>query len=226
MQEHLFTAIPIGFVLSFMIGPVFFVLLETAATKGFRAAVVFDLGVVLADLIFITIAYYASYALVSRIENQPYLFIFGGSILVIYGLISVIRTGIIQKKLTLDTQLIHFKNNYLALFAKGFGLNFLNIGVLGFWLGLIVVFVPKWQLDDRGTFLFFGAILATYFITDLLKIVLAKQLKSKLSTYRILQIKKVVAVLVIIFGVMLMLQAFYPQNTHKLEQVIENRMQK
>lgn len=225
MQEHLFTAIPIGFVLSFMIGPVFFVLLETAATKGFRAAVVFDLGVVLADMFFITIAYYASYSLVSRIENQPYLFLLGGGILVIYGLISIIQTGIIQKKLTLDTQLIHFKNNYLALFAKGFGLNFLNIGVLGFWLGLIVVFVPKWQLSERGTLLFFGAILGTYFITDIFKILLAKQLKSKLSALRILQIKKLIALVLIFFGVMLMLQAFYPQNTHKLEQVIENQMQ-
>ena len=140
-------------------------------------------------------------------------------------MITIVKAGIIQRKLTIDTQLIHFKNNYLALFAKGFGLNFLNIGVLGFWLGLIVVFVPKWQLGDKGTFFFFGAILATYFVTDLLKILLAKQLKSKLSAMRILQIKKGIAVLLIFFGILLMLQAFYPQNTHELEKAIEKRMQ-
>ena len=50
--------------LSFLIGPVFFVLLETSAVKGFRAALVFDLGVVFADIVFILIAYFSSYKLI------------------------------------------------------------------------------------------------------------------------------------------------------------------
>ncbi|MGB5652717.1 MAG: LysE family translocator, partial [Robiginitalea sp.] len=37
MIEDIQAAIPLGFLLSFMVGPVFFVLLETSATKGFRA---------------------------------------------------------------------------------------------------------------------------------------------------------------------------------------------
>ena len=53
MIEDIQTAIPLGFFLAFMIGPVFFVLLETSVTKGFRAAVVFDLGVIVADIFFI-----------------------------------------------------------------------------------------------------------------------------------------------------------------------------
>jgi threonine/homoserine/homoserine lactone efflux protein len=221
MQDHLLSAIPIGFVLSFMIGPVFFVLLETAATKGFRAALVFDLGVVLADAAFIYIAYFASYSLLQKIENQPYLFLLGGGILVTYGIISLVKTNIFQRKINLDTQLIHFKNNYLALFVKGFGLNFINIGVLGFWLGLIVVFVPKWQLTAQQTVLFFGTIIGAYLATDIVKIILAKQLKSKLTTHRIFQIKKGIAILLIFFGMLLMAQAFFPENSHKLEKVIE-----
>ena len=46
-----------GLILAFMIGPVFFVLLETAATKGFRAAICFNIGVFIADIAFIGIAY-------------------------------------------------------------------------------------------------------------------------------------------------------------------------
>ena len=37
MIEDIQAAIPLGFFLSFMIGPVFFVLLETSIVKGFRA---------------------------------------------------------------------------------------------------------------------------------------------------------------------------------------------
>ena len=46
-----------GFVLSIMIGPVFFVLLETSIKKGVRAALALDLGVLLSDLLYILIAY-------------------------------------------------------------------------------------------------------------------------------------------------------------------------
>ncbi|HRB73280.1 MAG TPA: LysE family translocator, partial [Flavobacterium sp.] len=41
MIDDILTGIPLGFFLSFMIGPVFFVLLETSITKGFRAAMSF-----------------------------------------------------------------------------------------------------------------------------------------------------------------------------------------
>ena len=58
MLNDIISAIPLGFFLSFMIGPVLFVLLETSVVKGFKAAIIFDLGVVLADVIFILIAYF------------------------------------------------------------------------------------------------------------------------------------------------------------------------
>ena len=47
-----------GFILSIMIGPVFFVLLETSIRKGIRAAIAFDLGVILNDIVYIGIAFF------------------------------------------------------------------------------------------------------------------------------------------------------------------------
>jgi threonine/homoserine/homoserine lactone efflux protein len=61
MLEDIQAAIPMGFLLSFVIGPVFFVLLETSATKGFRAGLLFDLGVIFADVLFLAIAYFSSF---------------------------------------------------------------------------------------------------------------------------------------------------------------------
>jgi threonine/homoserine/homoserine lactone efflux protein len=63
MLEDIQAAIPMGFLLSFVIGPVFFVLLETSATKGFRAGLLFDLGVIFADVLFLAIAYFSSFQL-------------------------------------------------------------------------------------------------------------------------------------------------------------------
>ena len=87
MIEDIQAAIPLGFFLSFMIGPVFFVLLETSIVKGFRAAVAFDLGVIIADIIFIFLAYFSSYQLLENLSNQPGLYIFGGTLLAVYGII-------------------------------------------------------------------------------------------------------------------------------------------
>jgi len=81
-------AVLIGFFLSFMIGPVFFMLIQTSILKGARAAIAFDLGVILGDITFILIAYYGSKSLLEQIKDDPRLFYIGGLILLIYGLIT------------------------------------------------------------------------------------------------------------------------------------------
>ena len=80
-MDDFITAISLGFFLSFMIGPVFFILIETSITKGIKAALTFDLGVILADVTFILIAYFSSFKLISKIKDDPALFIFGGGIM-------------------------------------------------------------------------------------------------------------------------------------------------
>jgi hypothetical protein len=97
MLQDIFTGIPLGIFLSFMVGPVFFVLLETSAVKGFRAALVFDLGVVLADVIFIALAYFSSYKLIQSIKNDPAIFIFGGILMLTYGITSFIKLKKVSK---------------------------------------------------------------------------------------------------------------------------------
>ena len=91
MIDDIRAAIPLGFFLAFMIGPVFFVLIETSVTKGFRAAVAFDLGVIIADIIFIGLAYFSSFQLLENLSNQPGLYVFGGTILTVYGLIILLK---------------------------------------------------------------------------------------------------------------------------------------
>jgi len=212
MIEDVLTAIPLGFFLSFMIGPVFFVLLETSVVKGFRAALVFDLGVVLADVIFILIAYFSSYRLIESIKDDPALFIFGGLVMLTYGIISIVKTKKAKKNIDPEDPAELAKNNYFSLFFKGFFLNFINIGVLGFWLAILITMGPKLELDPTRMFTFFTAVILSYFITDIFKILLAKQLRSKLNPNNILLIKKAISIVLIISGVFLLSQGWFPQE--------------
>ena len=93
MINDILTGLPWGIFLSFMIGPVFFVLLETSATKGFRSALIFDCGVMLADIIFIVVAFFSTNRLLEKVKDDPSFLIFGGVLLVAYGFISFIKTS-------------------------------------------------------------------------------------------------------------------------------------
>jgi threonine/homoserine/homoserine lactone efflux protein len=221
MIEDILTAIPLGFFLSFMIGPVFFILLETSVVKGFRAAVMFDLGVVMSDVFFILIAYFSSYRLIQSIKDDPALFIFGGLIMLTYGIISLVRAKKASRKIDEEDPKILIKNNYLSLFVKGFFLNFINIGVLGFWLAIIITFGPKLELQPGRMLTFFTAVIATYFITDIFKILLAKQLRKQLNPRNILLIKKGISVVLIISGVVLLSQGWNPNERQMMDRAIE-----
>lgn len=223
MLNDILAAIPWGILLAFTIGPVFFVLLETSITKGFKAAMIFDLGVVFGDLVFILIAYFSTNQLLQQLKDDPSLFIFGGIIMFVFGLISFIKEKTNKKKklnpeLTANTIK---KNNYLGLFFKGFLLNFINIGVLGFWVGIIIVFGPKMNMETNRIILFISSIVITYLITDIIKIILAKQLKNRLTPYIIYKIKRVINVILMIFGFFLIIQGFFPKEKEMIKEKLE-----
>lgn len=218
MWQDVQAAIPLGFLLSFMIGPVFFVLLETSATRGFRAAFAFDMGVIVADILFLLIAYFSSFQLLENLSNQPGLFVFGGVILLVYGIITFFKKA--TKKKESDDK--NSKSDYFSLAVKGFLLNFINIGVLIFWLGIIIVVGPSLDNEPNRILVFFSSMVGAYFFTDILKILLAKQLKQKLTSKRIYYVKKGLGIILIICGIVLIIKGFLPKDQFNIEEGIEN----
>ena len=221
MINDILTGLPWGIFLSFMIGPVFFILIETSITKGFRAALAFDLGVVLGDVFFIGVAYLGSYRLISSLKDKPALFIFGGIVMVAYGIISFVK---LKKQSKIQYEAIEdeiIKKNYGSLFVKGFFLNVINIGVLGFWLAIIISVGPKLEMQTPRMLTFFTSVILTYLVVDCLKIVLAKQLKSKLTPTNILKIKKGISIVLIVFGLVLMVQGWFPKEKEMVKNALE-----
>ncbi|WP_264525821.1 MULTISPECIES: LysE family translocator [unclassified Flavobacterium] len=221
MINDILAGLPWGLFLSFMVGPVFFILLETSITKGFRAAIVFDLGVVLGDIFFIAIAYLGSYRLIQSLKDKPALFIFGGIIMLAYGIISFVR---LRKEEKINDEEIDrdiIKRNYGSLFVKGFLLNVINIGVLGFWLAVIISVGPKLEMQNSRMFTFFTSVIITYLLVDCLKILLAKQLKSKMTPTNILKIKKGISIVLMVFGVALMIQGWFPKEKEMVKNAFE-----
>ena len=203
----------IGFFMAFMIGPVFFMLIQTSILKGARAAIAFDIGVLLGDVSFILIAYYGSRSLLEKIKDDPRLFFIGGLVLIIYGLITYFDKQ--NKKEALEAAKnieIRIKNNYIKLFLKGYFLNFINVGVLAGWLGIVLVVGPTLNMNPRSIFWYFATVILGYAITDIGKILLAKQLKNKMTPLVIYRLKRIMGIILIVFGVFLILKGLYLFN--------------
>ncbi len=208
----------VGVFMAFMIGPVFFMLIKTSILKGARAAISFDLGVVLGDVVFILIAYYGSRSLLEKIKDDPRLFFIGGSILIAYGILTYLDKSN-KKELDESEVKVPKANNYFKLFFNGFLLNFINVGVLAGWLGIMVVVGPTLDMNASAIFWYFFTVIIGYLCTDLGKILLAKKLKNKLTPLVIYRIKRAMGVLLIIFGAFFMLKGFIPKE--KMDKIIE-----
>lgn len=220
MLDNIITAIPFGIILALTIGPVFFVLLETSATKGFKCALMFDLGVILADIIFISVAFLSTNTLLDKIKDDSKFLIFGGLLLVCYGLITFIKTANSFKKIAREYHKIELKKGYLKLFLKGFVLNFINIGVLIGWVAIIVL--GNTLTDSyNGVIVFLTTILVVYFLVDILKIAIAKQLKNKLTPRLIFKTKKIIALVILGFGVLLVVQGFFPEEKALIKETLK-----
>ncbi|MBT8273125.1 MAG: LysE family translocator [Bacteroidia bacterium] len=220
MLDDILAAIPFGIILAFTIGPVFFVLLETSATKGFKSALIFDLGVIFADILFIAVAIFSTNKLLDKVKDDPNFLVFGGVLLVAYGLITFIKTQKSFRAIVKEYHRVEIKKKFGKLFIKGFLLNFINIGVLIGWLGFVVI-GSSITTSKNGVFVFVSTMLAVYFITDLFKIAIAKRLKNKLTPRLIFKTKKIIALVILGFGVLLLVQGFFPKEKELIKDKIE-----
>ena len=188
-MEYVFQAIGIGFLLSIMIGPVFFVLLEISITKGFKSALIFDMGVLLSDLFYIVISLFFAYQLkgFGDVKNNFILSIVGGGLFIAYGCYNLFFKKVEMNTVTLDQELIDVepdvsqnnKRDYTLLVFKGFTLNLLNPGVVIYWLAIVAKgfdVVAKYE-SDLHIVIYLSVILITFFGIDCLKAFVANKLK-------------------------------------------------
>lgn len=203
-------AVFLGIILAFTIGPVFFTILEISVSKGFRAAVFFNIGVVFSEIVFFAIAYASTSSLLESIQENPSWKILGGVLLSFYAGITLL--GIYQNKTEEGPYSVDPGSespNLIKNMVRGFLLNIINFAVLVFWILIVANYGPGFQDTEYKMFLFFLTIVGTYFSIDLGKIYLAQQLKSSLTRAVITKIKIVVNSVILIIGIVLIFKGFF-----------------
>ena len=189
-----------------MIGPVFFMLIETSIMKGIRSAIAFDLGVILSDLIYIAVVYFFLSKVSSLIEqNTGALTLAGGVILMIFGITTMLK----KQTVKLDNafiSIVHQPRDYWFLLLKGFFLNFLNPMVLFYWFAVLTVDTESVASGGFQAFTFIAFILITFFSIDLLKIVGAKRLRVFITSAVLKQVNRILGGILIVFGIVLVVR--------------------
>ncbi|MBP5994694.1 MAG: LysE family transporter [Crocinitomicaceae bacterium] len=218
-MDFFIQAFSIGFLLSVMVGPIFFLLLETSITKGFRSALALDFGVLVSDIVYVLIAVMFVEQIKGLIAGNKLMFsMIGGAIFVIYGMISLFK-----KVALLDSQKLEGidaspensrqQNNtkdYVFLGLKGFVLNFANPMVIFYWVSVASVAnnaVP----DENSTtwaFVFLGVVLLTFFSVDVLKIIAAKKIRPLVNQTLLNGLNRLIGIVFTLFGIFLILQFF------------------
>ena len=187
-MQFFLQAIGIGFLLSVMVGPVFFILLETSITKGIRAALALDIGVFISDILYILFAlsFVDQISSINSGENKLIFGFIGGSIFIIYGTFYFFKKSKMAD-LTLEAEntskeVAAAPKDYLLLGLKGFILNIANPAVIFYWLSILSLAAQSVPDNTKNPntwiLLFISILLGTYFSIDVLKVFTAKRLRT------------------------------------------------
>ncbi len=193
-----------GLILTIMIGPVFFALLQNSLSSGYKSAFQMTLGISLSDAFYITICYYGVSKFIDNATFQFWLAVVGGTIMVVFAVLSLLQSS--QKK-SIQTS-PKTKQSFLKQVLKGIIINALNPSVFIFWLGIVSAAVVEYQSNRQYIGIFFGSIVLTVLITDNLKAYLAGKLSKLITNKFIRRLNIVVGIAFLVFAYNLYLFAY------------------
>lgn len=197
-----------GFILSIMIGPVFFVLLETSIRKGVKAALWLDFGVLISDILYILIAY-VLFDEVKEIAEGGDTSIFrfiGGILFMIYGVFNFFKK-VKEHKINSNEIPTSKTRDYVLLGLKGFLLNFANPLVVFYWVGVMTYGAKDSGGDGSWGMLFYlTIILITFFGIDVLKIFGAKRLRPLVTPKLLVGLNRLIGIVFVVFGIVFIVQ--------------------
>ena len=197
------TGILLGLSTLAFIGPVLFYLLKSAIESGFKAGVAVALGIILGDVICVFLAFYGAEHFFKNADNQRWIALGGGLILLTIGLKYVLKPNVnteVKEK---------FKQKKLGIyFINGFLINFVNPFVFAVWFGFVSY--NQANFSHSETVISLTLTLITILSTDIIKSFFANRLISVIKPKKLKVIFRVFGVIMIAFSIRLIAMFFLP----------------
>ena len=199
MIESIISGIGLGFVLSFLTGPVFFALIKTSIEKGFYAGVSLAAGVVVSDVFYVALTLYGTSFLALESKYRVQIGLAGSSILFAIGIYYLFKTV----KVNYETSTSKRRNT--GYFLKGFIMCIFNPAILLYWLSVTSSVISiSGEIEASAVIPFFGSILVTQFSVDIIKAYYANKLRYRIKEKTISNLNRIAGVLILIFAARLL----------------------
>lgn len=186
-----------GFLLSLMLGTVFFFLIQSSISHGFKAGVFISSGVILSDVLFISIALFGT-SLIPHIENNQGIIEAGGGIVLL-----ILGTSLLFSKSVSIKYPESKLGNFAFFFSKGFLLNLLNPVNFFSWLAIVTFLKGAKGYEDADCITFFAGSLAAIFGTEILLAFSSIKVKRLLNDTLLKRINQFSGILFLGFGLYL-----------------------
>lgn len=201
--------VKLGLMLSCLIGPLFFALVQSGVEHGIRGGAMVGLGIWISDALFILGVYYGL-AYIEQIANGSWftltLGIGGSIILAAFGLGSLIAKAPDPHP---DQAQFYRQASLSALWVKGFLINTINPFTFFFWIGISGVMIVENGFNTPQAFQFFGSILGTIIVTDFIKVVLAKSISHRFKPVHFLWLRRTSGMALVIFGLAMLVRVLW-----------------
>jgi threonine/homoserine/homoserine lactone efflux protein len=195
----------LGCVLALMVGPVFFMILNTSVKKGFLPAAMLAAGVLISDLLFVLLTYYGSSYLHFIRQHEHSVGFAGGLLILAFGLYTLTRKAVV----TADAlEEIDDSRTRAVDIAKGFMMNSLNPAALLFWLGVAGTMSIDLKFKGIYALLFYSGTLGVVFATDLAKAWIASRIRGVLNASWLIWMNRISGFALCLYGMYILGELF------------------
>jgi threonine/homoserine/homoserine lactone efflux protein len=202
MVEAILKGLALGIVLALSVGPIIFTIIKQSITVGHKGGFSFVAGVWLSDIILVVLSNVFTEWVARLLEYKKMIGYCGSSFLIAMGIYLFFFKKVHIKStagIIADHLSIH---EMFRIFASGFIINTLNPGVLIFWLGNATVLSLTHTLDQR--IIIFSVCLLINMGADVGKVMMAGNLRKRLTVHNLSIINKISGAILVVFGMALL----------------------
>lgn len=186
-----------GLVITLLIGPIFFGLIQLAIEKSTKAALIFASGIWVSDIFYISVVQSGLGYISNGVEFRLWFGIIGSIILAIFG--ALIYMSPLNKQ-AIST--VGIKTG-IGYFFKGVVINIFNPFVFILWVSTLSSISNE---PIARQWYFAGSLLFVVATTDILKAYYANKIGSLMNETNLLRIKRASGVMLGVFGIVLLIR--------------------
>lgn len=199
MISAILKGLALGFLLAISVGPIIFSILKQSINHGHKGGFAFIGGVSASDITIVILSNLFTEMFDNLLEYKSIIGICGSALLITLGIyvtffkkIKVNQSGL--QEINMET------HHYVKIFLSGYFMNLLNPAVIGFWL---LTSTSLLLHSHNYRIVVYLTCLIVVASTDILKVMLAGNIRQKLTPHNIHIINRISGIILIGFGIAL-----------------------